>query len=228
MDYRYVVIGLNIIVLSGGFIIISLIQGLEILLGISFSALILGIVILFIGLTYVEPLDKLYRASYRVISILFTKVLEDTNLIYGATIRTCLSDSNLLLLGQKGISCEEVYPGIGVVKGRAFIAVPLSMIVPIEVSGEETIDEYGLESIIRERIVSMYNLCRDVRVEKKENTLRITFYGLRKEVLDLIRKPINPLKFLVLGIVSLSLRREVVFRNEEVIEDNYVQEITVV
>ena len=47
MDYRYVVIGLNILAISAGFVIISILQNLEVLLGISFSIMILGVIILY-------------------------------------------------------------------------------------------------------------------------------------------------------------------------------------
>ncbi|MCD6195866.1 MAG: hypothetical protein J7J82_03690 [Staphylothermus sp.] len=230
MDYRYVIIGLNILAISTGFVIISILQNLEVLLGISFSVMILGVIILSIGLTYVEPLDKLYRASYRIISLLFTKILEDSDLLYGGVVKTCLGDKNLLVLSHRRVSCNDVYPGIGVVGGKVFIAIPLSMLTssyPLEGSGN-VIDEYSLESIFREKIIHEYNICKDIRVEKTGDEVKITYYGLRKEVIDLVKKPVNPLKYISIALLSVVSNREAVFKEEELVEDNYVQAIELV
>jgi len=231
VDYRYVVIGLNILAISAGFVIISILQNLEVLLGISFSIMILGVIILSIGLTYVEPLDKLYRASYRIISLLFTKILEDSDLLYGGVLRTCLNDKNLLVLGHKGVSCKDAYPGIGVVGGKVFVAIPLSMLIksyPLLEGSENIIDEYTLESVIKEKIVHEYSICRDVKVERKNDVVKITYYGLRKEVIDLVKKPVNPLKYLTIALLSVASKQDALFEEEELVEDNYVQVVKLV
>lgn len=230
MDYRYAVIGVNIIALSIGFIIIALLEKLELILGICLSILVLGIIVLSIGLTYVEPLDKLYRSAYRIIMLMFNKILEDSNLIYNSVIRTCLSNKNLLLVSQQGVDCKDVYPGIGVVNGKPFIAIPLSMLSPIfqEHENADYLDEYEVESIIRNNILFAYNMGRDVKVNIKKDELFITFYGLRKEAIDMARKPINPIKVFIVAIVSTYTGREVVMKSDEIIEDNYIVHLKMV
>lgn len=230
MDYRYVVVGVNIIALSIGFIVIALLEKLELILGASLSILLLGIIVLTIGLTYVEPLDKLYRSSYRIISLMFSKILEDSNLIYNNVIRTCLSDKNLLLVSQQGVNCRDAYPGIGVVDGKPFIAIPLSMISPtfLEQGTVGHLDEYEIESIVRSNILLAYNMGRDVKVNIEKDDLFITFYGLRKEVIDMVRKPINPIKVLIAAIISTYTGREVIMKSDEIIEDNYTVHLKVV
>lgn len=230
MDYRYVVVGVNIIALSIGFIIFALLEKLELVLGISLSVLLLGIIVLSIGLTYIEPLDKLYRTAYRIISLMFIKILEDSNLIYNNVIRTCLSDKNLLLISHQGINCRDIYPGIGVLDGKPFIAIPLSLLSPafLEYGTISHLDEYELESIIRSNILHAYNMGRDVKVNIEKDDLFITFYGLRREVIDIVKKPINPIKVLIVAIVSAYIGREIVLKGNEIIEDNYTVHLKVV
>ena len=58
--------------------------------------------------------------------------------------------------------------------------------------------------------------------------VKITYYGLRKEVIDLVKKPVNPLKYLTIALLSVVSNREALFKEEELVEDNYVQTIKLV
>ncbi len=221
MDYRYVIIGINIIALSIAYILLSLGSPYESLLGIGFSTFLLGLILLIIGITYVEPLDKLYQSFYNIMYDLFSLLLEDSGLLYTAQIKTCFkNDVALLLVSGKNVECDSVNSGIGVIGGSPYIALPISHFIDTSIAQTST-SSPDIESLIRTYITGYLHMAKDVSLSHNKNQIKVELYGVRKEILSTMKNPINPTKIILLSLLTLAYAKGLRVIDEKIVEDSY-------
>ena len=230
MNYKYVIIGINIVFASIVTIGVALYAGYEALLGVGFSFLILGLIISGMGLTFIEPLDRFYRDMARVYSLITSKVFEDTGLIYGSAVQTC-RDAGLVVIAKGRAPCNRLTPGIGVVDGAPYIALPIDALLeeqgaeagePVEGGGP------GLEAFLRDAVLRAYDIGRDLAVRESGGRLRVRIHDVRADAMRVLKLPLNPFKALLAALVSKHLGRDVVVESEEFLGDDYVLGLRVV
>ncbi len=228
MNYKYIIIGIDIIFASTAAIAIALYNGYESLLGVGFSLLVLGVIISGIGLTSVEPLDRFFRDITELNTKIIGKVLEDTGLLYAPGVRTCLNGADSVVIHGGGVGCGSVRPGLGVYEGRVYLAIPLSAVPPTNVA--EALDSENipaLDELLRDALLRTYALGRDVTVTRSGREIKVALHDLRPEVIGLIKSPLNPLKIVLASLVSKVLRREVIVVSDDVLGEDYVIEMRV-
>lgn len=227
MNYKYIIIGINIVFASIVAIGVALYAGYETLLGMGFSFLILGLIISGMGLTFIEPLDRFYRDMARIYSIIANKVFEDTGLIYGSVVRTC-RETGLVVVAKGRASCNSVTSGIGVIDGAPYIAIPIDALLG-EIGGvAEEGGALGLEAFFRDAVLRTYDIGRDLVVRGSGERLRIRFHDVRADAMMVLKLPLNPFKALIAAMASNHLGRDVVVEGEEFVDEDYVLELRVV
>lgn len=220
MDYRYLVIAGNIILFSALFIIIGLMGNATIIVGAALSMLTLGIVIFVIGLTYTEPLGMLYRKYSDELNRVMIKLLEDLDLVGNHIVRTCkVDDQVFILFSKKDLECTNINVGIGLAGNNAYLALPVDELIVI---GKQEFARGDLSEILRFYLVTYYGICRDVIVDTEGNEVKVSLIGLPRDMIRLVKQPINPLKILIPALTTISLKSDTIILNEELLEDTYI------
>lgn len=228
MNYKYVIIGINIIFASIVAIGVAVYAGYEALLGAGFSLLTLGIIIAGIGLTFIEPLDRFYRDMARIYSLVVGKVFEDIGLIHGSAVMAC-RDQDLVILATRKLSCNHLIPGIGVVDGTPYIALPINMLIEERIGGTEPSQGLGgFEDFLRNTVLFTYGIGRDLTVREEGGRLTVRVHDVREDAHKMLKLPLSPFKVLVTALASNYLRKDVIAGLERFVGDDYMIELRVV
>jgi len=221
MNYKYLLIGVDIVFASLVAIGVALYNGYEMLLGVGFSLLTLGVIIAGFGITFVEPLDKFFRDAVTIYSLILSKIIEDSGLLY-AKVSACLNERVMIVVHSAEVNCNAIRAGVGVHNGKAYIAIPSPPVLGKDhVTGSRSSDTAeALEDFVRESLIKRYGVGNDVRVKVGEN-VEILYHELRPEIIDLTKKPVNPLKLVTVVLLSRFLGREVSVVSEELVEEDY-------
>lgn len=203
MDYRLLAVGSNLLVAS----ILLSIYGYLVndggLLGIGFSTAVLSTVL--IALAYEpNPQTRELLIDYTTkLSKALASLLEDLDLL-PPRVRAVWVGEQLLLTISKGM-VEPAGPGIGVVGGTPYIALPLEdsefEVPDLSTVAREQV-ELSIERLLREVIEAS-----DISVKIGEGSVRISIYGVSEALNQLSNYPINPLITVALNTVSRCLRR---------------------
>ena len=229
MEYRYLLAGINISLVSIVFIVFGIFSGNSIVLGVSLSMLILGILLTTIGLTYVPPLHDLLKTYSNDLTVFANKLLEDSGLVSSHEIRICYSKDIIQAVFANGaIDCGKVLPGIGIVNNVSYISFPVKDIVSVletEYSIGEGVD---LRDYLKDILVNRYVVSRDIIVDRENGVFKIELWSLTKDARDLLNKPINPIRIIVPVFVSRFFEKNIIVIDEEIVGNNYIIKMKVV
>ncbi|RLG82186.1 MAG: hypothetical protein DRO40_08275 [Thermoprotei archaeon] len=223
MEYRYLLAGINISLISIVFIVFGIFSGNSIVLGISLSTLVLGVLLITIGLTYVPPLHDLLKTYSNDLTMFANKLLEDSGLISSHEIRICYNKDIIQAVFTNGaIDCRKVLPGIGIVDNVPYISFPVKDIVSI-LETEYSIGEgIELRDYLKDILVNRYIVSRDIIVDRENSVFKIELWSLTKDAKELLNKPVNPIRIIVPVFVSRFFERNIIVMDEEIIGNNYV------
>ena len=221
MEYRYLVAGINIALISIIFIVFSLLSSNNVVLGISISTLVLGSLLLTIGITYTPPLRDLLRIYVSDADLFINKIFEDSGLVSNHRFKICL-DRGLATFSNKNIDCRDITPGLGVVGDAIYISIPIKSLITRTTS--ELVPESRTELLdyLREVLVSRYGVCRDIIVEEGDDEVSVELISITSEARSLMNTPINPIRIAIPSIISRFLGRSIEVVHEEFVRGNYI------
>ena len=228
MEYRYVITGASIIAISTVFMIFSLLTSNNVVLGISLSTLVLGVVLLALGLTYIEPVSELMRYYVSDLDIFTTRILEDMGIASNYRFKVCFNEGRVFaVFTNGGIKCSDINLGVGIIGDSAYVAIPLTNVVSridklLEASRPELID------YVREVLVSTYGICRDVRVRRESDLVTVELILMSREAKQLMKTPINPPRMTTLSALARYFNSSVEIVEEDIVGDNYVLKVKIV
>lgn len=229
MEYRYLLAGINILLVSIVFIVFGVFNSNSTVLGVSLSILVLGILLVVIGLTYVHPLHDLIKLYSYDLTTFINKLVEDSGLISGHEIRICYNKENTQAVFSNGIiDCRKVLPGIGIIDNTTYISLPIKDLISnleIEYTPVEGID---LRDYLKDVIVSRYAISRDVLINKEKGVIKIEILSLTKDTGELLNKPVNPVRIIVPTLISRFFERDATIIDEEIIGSNYIIKVKVI
>ncbi len=219
MEYRYLIAGLNVLVVSAAFLAFSLLAGNDVIAGVSLSFTVLGGVLLALGITYVEPLSELMAYYARDLSTYLTKLLEDAGIVSNCKLTLCRArGAEVAVFSEKPISCSEVKVGVGLVDGSAYVAIPLSK---LGVSVGHSPEGAELPDYLKDVLVTRYGLCRDVRAIASGSDVSVDLAQVARGVDELVREPVNPVKLVVLTSLSRYFGSDVELVSESLVGSTY-------
>ncbi len=224
MELRYVTTGSAITAIAAVFIVFGIVTNDSTVLGVSISSLVLGLVILTLGLTYVEPASELMRYYSEDLNTLVSRFLEDLGIAGNHTLRTCLSDSNFLIVySQKPLGCGEVRAGLGVLRSNPYLGVPMNGVMnhlstPPNPGVIEDVDDY-----LRDSLIKSYSICRGLRVRAggEGNTLTLEL-RLNESSKQLLKSPVNLVRLVTLASLTKYFGMGVEVVNEVLTGDTYI------
>ncbi len=229
MEARYVIAGAIGTVVSSVFAVYALLSGNSMVLGVSLSTLILGITVLTLGLTYVEPLGELLKKYSKDMNMLVTRFLEDSGIIGNYRFKLCVKDGKYYAVySSSNVKCGNVNSGVGVSDSAVYLAIPLTNLsLSIGEAGEAeeipNIRDY-LESIL----TKTFNICRSIVAKASGKEVHIELIALSREAVELMRSPVNPVRATVALAVSKYFRKPVEIAEEDIVENNYTVKLKVV
>ncbi len=226
MEHRYVVVGLNVVLVSAIFIIYGLITGSDITLGVSLSTLVLGAVFLTVGFSAGEPINELLKTFTLDAEGWINVILEDSGLASKHSFTACLEDSNsvLLVMSSEPMDCSEAHPGMGMIKDTAFIAFPFKSTALLT---ELSIGKENLRENLASLLVNKLSICESVSITTDKDTLIVELANLTGEAIETMKSIINPVKAIMLATVARTLGTSIEVVSEHLIERDYTIKLRV-
>lgn len=199
MDIKYVVLGINVIVFGALLAVYSYLVGSPQLLGVSSSIILVGLVLLVLGYSYVEPTTSLLIDYSRDVSRFASLLLEDLRL--SNVLPSTYVDGGkvyLVLSAAPPSSIRDLSPGLNVVGGEPVLLIPLNAMF----EGGVATSLYEVESRLRERLVGEYGLCSAIELGGGDEALSVRLVGLDTRLLGGELAPLNPIDTMVITTLS--------------------------
>ena len=192
------ILGINIVVASAILLVYGFSTGDSRLVGLSYSTLILGSVITAFSYIYTEPLLEPLLVFTKGLMNGVTAVLEDLDLldVKPSIVKT---ENGYYLVYARSTS-DKIDPGIGVVHGAPYLAIPLETWRGAPVL--ESLSQNSLEDALSSILVEQLRLCKSVSVEVAGNFVKTTLVGIDKRVKELAGYPVNPLAITIALLIA--------------------------
>lgn len=197
---RLLVLGVNVLVVSVLLVAYGFLVGESGLVGVGFSASILGGVL---AVYSTIPQDPSVVALVNYSSLLLnavTSVLEDLDLLDPQVCAIRRGDVTLLVYSET--PCPfKVDPGVGFSGGSPYLAIPTSTPSTLyEATGEST--STLLERSLTALLVDEFSVCKGVRVEEEAGQYVVYITGLADVSKQFLERPLDPYTLLVLTVSS--------------------------
>ncbi|MEM4717499.1 MAG: hypothetical protein QXE81_01910 [Desulfurococcaceae archaeon] len=200
MNTRFLILGVNIVIVSMLIATYGLLTGDNGLVGIGASSGLVGGVFLVLALTPVETtLEALLDYTSTLVNGV-TVILEDLDLLDHKLCVEKMSNS-LLMVFTKNECPLNPNPGIGMHMGFPYFAIPVNIlddVVKLEVTTEELL-ETSLEDVLVDRL----GLSKALKVEFRGDIVAIHILGLSKTLSIYSKYPVDPLTI----IASIAIAR---------------------
>jgi len=225
LDIKYVLLGVNVIVLGVLMAVYSYLIMSTQLLGVSASIILVGLVVLVLGYSYVEPTTSFLIDYSREVSRFASLVLEDLRLS-NILPSTLIRDSRLYLVisNVRPEDSSKLSPGINIVGGEPLLLIPINTM--LETNPPSSL--YEVESRLRDRLIGEYGLCNSLVVQGGDGGLRLRLIGLDTRLLEIELAPLNPLDIIVLTTLSSVMGKALVFTRRVLEAGEYRAEFQVV
>ncbi len=223
MEVRYVAIGSSVTAVAATFLGFGIVTGEQVVAGVSISSLVLGITILALGLTYVEPATELMRYYGSDLSALTSRFLEDLGIAGRHVLRTCFVDGGIVAVySRKPLGCKGVRVGLGVSGGNPYLGVPVEGIASsLSPPANPGVME-GLTDYLRDHLIKSFRLCRDVTVTAGDGGVLRIELRLNEMGRQLLRSPVNLVRLAAVVAVSKYFGRNVEVVDEVVTGGTYL------
>ncbi len=191
MEARLVIAGANILAASGVALAYSLVTGAEGLLGVSLSVAVLGFIVIAYGMTYGESVVGLMQDYSRTLTELLVKLLEDMNLLDAKPVAVYKDGRVVLVVSRDDISRDDPPPpGVGVWRGKPYVAVSLDKLAQQAIASEAPGDA---ASEIRRTLSEVYGITGSVIVERHGEVYEVIVDRIHGALRDSLGYPVNPL-----------------------------------
>ncbi len=199
---RLLVLGVNVVVVSVLLVVYGILLGDSGLVGIGFSASLLGGVLVAYSTTPRDPSVVALLNYSDILVDAVTSTLEDLDLLESQVCSIKRGDVTLLVYSRTPCPLE-VDPGVGFAGGSPYLAIPttrLSTLVESASSSEST--SSLLERSLAAVLVDELSACRSVRVEEEADQYRVYITGLADVFKQYLERPLDPYTLLVLAVSS--------------------------
>jgi len=223
MEWRYLVAGSNIVILAAVMLTLGFATNSAQLIGVASSLLVPGVVLVALGLTYTDPLHRLYSVYSGTVGSVIERIAEDTGLLDKGALVACPREEDILVaLAPQGSGCDELRPGLLVTSsGEPYIGFK----VPVELVAEEGLSE--LDELLGYNIVSRYSLARGVSVRRSSRGVEVALLALQPELTRDIGRVAEPVKPLVAATVAYALGAPARLESWSALGDSYVLRFSV-
>jgi hypothetical protein len=219
LEYRYVISGSNILLVSILLFVIGYIFGDKILIGLSSSFMIIGIIFLSIGLTYAEPLKNFYSLSKKLYARLTNRIIEDLGLLTGMTIYACRSnDQSYIVYSKDIIKCENILEGIGISESKPYIAI----LFKLDDNEYAYIKSLELKQLIEQVFIYRYGLASTVNTRVNKDSIDIEFISVNNEIIEYLKQPGNIIHGLIPLYIMLNTDKNTYVIDEDIVGNNYI------
>lgn len=226
MDLRYFILGANIALISALLALYGLLTNNPSLMGLFASTLIMGLVIITLSFSTREGLLNTLLNYSTMLTKCATTIIEDFDLLE-ATPTVTRRDGNVYIVLARSNSIDVLEPGVGFYKNAPYFAIPVGDLV----SGvEELVELSGLaiETSLSEVLVDEFSMCRRIRVEYSDKTIKLTLIDVDKRIREFLKYPLDPATSLTMIALNKLINKDLVLKNKSVSFDNVVYVLEVV
>ena len=215
MQPKFVLIGLNLMVLALVTGIFGWNLGEYSLIGIASSIALFSIVCLVLGLTHREPSIEFLKTYSELMRSAIMKVIEDTQLLNHVIHVIPKGGGGSYLVITKDVSHvltpKDITPLVGISDdGSTYVSMEIPKLIV-----ESGIPLDSLEPLLNTLIVSDYGIASSVKVITEGNRLRVLIMSINPHLTDLLKKPLSPISLLAVTTISQALNKHVVLLREE-------------
>lgn len=200
MNMRFVVLGLNIIIVSSLVAIYGYIVNEPALIGVGASTGMLGGVLVVLAYVPVEPSQEAISSYLATIVNGITTVLEDLDLL---NYKLCVDNTkgkSTLLVYSKTDCPRSPNPGIGQHLHMPYLSIPTGIFQ--DVFKLETVTSSSLEDALSNMMVSVLGVCRVVKVEIRGDFIVVDVIGISRVLLDYLKYPVDPVTVITTILVT--------------------------
>lgn len=199
MNTKFLVLGINIVIVSVLIAIYGLITGDNGLVGMAVSSGLVGGVFLVLASTPVETTIEAILSYTSTLVNGVTVILEDLDLLDH---KLCIerTSNSLLLVFTKRDCPINPNPGIGMFTGFPYFAIPVNILDDVE--RLEITTQESLEESLEDILISRLELSRALKVELRGDIITINVLGLSKIVSTYSKYPVDPLTLITSILVA--------------------------
>jgi len=219
MEFRLVVIGLNVIAIAIILSVVGWVNNSYSLIGVAFSIMVFGIVSLVLGLGYRAPGIEFLKIFYDSMRSAIMKLAEDLHLA-NHKIYALPGDDYVYIVLLRGTKLpSKVEPVIGMVGDEPYVA--------LQIPSVQTLRE-GVNEALNDILVDRYAIASSIRVSQLDNVYRVRVSGISSDIRDLLVKPLSPISILILTTITQVIGKPVLLLNEQVNDGELQLEIKVI
>ncbi|MGC9011492.1 hypothetical protein [Thermogladius sp.] len=193
MILRYMVAGLNIVVIASILIAYGVVTGSQPIIGMGASTAVIGVVLIFTSASTSESLLLSLKEYSLASTVAITSILQDADML---GVRPCYmrgSGGEEYVVFSKSAPLAIHKPGVGYAD-TPYIAFPISSVLA-DYDKLSTAD-------LRSALCSNRGLCNNIALSEEEGSVRVVLFNLPPEFADLLKYPYNPLVGYVLAAVG--------------------------
>jgi len=219
MEFRLVVIGLNVIAIAIILSVVGWVNNSYSLIGVAFSIMVFGIVSLVLGLGYRAPGIEFLKIFYDSMRSAIMKLAEDLHLA-NHKIYALPGDDYVYIVLLRGTKLpSKVEPVIGMVGDEPYVA--------LQIPSVQTLRE-GVNEALNDILVDRYAIASSIRVSQLDNVYRVRISGISSDIRDLLVKPLSPISILILTTITQVIGKPVLLLNEQANDGELQLEIKVI
>ncbi|HIE55826.1 MAG TPA: hypothetical protein EYP90_11725 [Chromatiaceae bacterium] len=219
MEFRLVVIGLNVIAIAIILSVVGWVNNSYSLIGVAFSIMVFGIVSLVLGLGYRAPGIEFLKIFYDSMRSAIMKLAEDLHLA-NHKIYALPGDDYVYIVLLRGTKLpSKVEPVIGMVGDEPYVA--------LQIPSVQTLRE-GVNEALNDILVDRYAIASSIRVSQLDNVYRVRVSGISSDIRDLLVKPLSPISILILTTITQVIGKPVLLLNEQANDGELQLEIKVI
>lgn len=224
MEGRYLVSSVVITTLSTIFIVYGAAVASYQIIGVALSSMVVGVVLLTIGVTHSRPIEELLKLYSDDLNMFATRVLEDVGIVGSHKIKLCI-EKKAVVFSEKLVECSSVAPGVGIINGVPYVALPISSTIKVVSKLVEGSSE--LAEVIRKLAIDAGGVCRTLSIYIEDGVVAVEMSELTKYAEEIMKHPVNIVRLAILASTAIHLNSNAEIVEEAATADSYRLKIRV-
>ncbi len=226
MEYRYLVLGVNLILASVLVLIYGLVNAEPRIIGVAISIGLMGSVATVLGFSSAEPSAELLRMHSMIVEKAVVKLLEDLDLLNSNPLMVTAEGVQYLIYCRNTVP-KEFVPGVGVNKGMPYLAIEVSLSLGDVELQMSVANEPDIEAVLHRILIENYGVASRLITSAEDGIFSLEFRGVAPLLKESLKTPCNMLIIASLSLLNKLLKKPVVLRETRLLDDRYVLKIGV-
>ena len=229
MEYRYLVLGVNLILSSVLILIYGVVNSEPRIVGIAVSVGLMGAVVTVFSFSSVEPALEFLRLHSLMSNSFVVRLLEDLDLLSVNPRLVSYGDAQYMVYYKDVGLPDELMPGVGVSRGVPYLIVRVPpFLAGVEVGEKGGVGRETVEEFLSRVVVDSYGVASRVRVsESGKGVFEVRLLDIPSTLRGLVGMPGNAVAAVVMAVFNRFFETPVVLRGAKLSGSDYVLTVEV-